>query len=77
MVHGGAGRFPSSLRIHSSKKRPCHAAVAVHYRGYWFFIDESDRESRVVFEFLVEMYNLEIRGGGAAALPVLTLSAGK
>jgi hypothetical protein len=71
-VRGGG-----ELRVHSCTKRPCHAAVAVHYRGYWFYIDDSDWESRKTFEFLVELYHFEIRAGGAANLPVLTLSVSK
>ncbi|MBI1831177.1 MAG: hypothetical protein HYR84_06995 [Planctomycetes bacterium] len=65
------------LRIRTAKARPHHAAVAVPYRGHWFFIDDCDGEAKATFEFLLELYHLEIRGGGAASLPVLTLSVGR
>lgn len=65
------------LRVRVSKVRPAHAAVAVRHRGHWFYIEDSDRTSKETFELLLELYNLEIRGGGAANIPVLTLSAGR
>ncbi|HMP67910.1 MAG TPA: hypothetical protein PKA76_01060 [Pirellulaceae bacterium] len=65
------------LRIHWSKKRPHHAAVAIHHRGHWFYIDDADAASKETFELLLELYHLEIRGGGAADLPVLTLPIGR
>jgi hypothetical protein len=49
----------------------------VYHRGYWFYIDDADSESKETFELLLELYNLEIRGGGAATMPVLTLPVGR
>jgi hypothetical protein len=51
--------------------------VAVRHRGHWFYIDDADRTSKETFELLLELYNLETRGGGAANIPVLTLNAGR
>ena len=65
------------LTIHSSKSRPRHAVVAVHHRDHWFFIDDADASSKETFELLLELYNLEIRGGGAASIPFLTLPVGR
>lgn len=65
------------LRVHWSTWRPHHAAVAIRYRGYWFYIDDADAASKETFELLLELYNLEIRGGGAATLPMLTLPIGR
>jgi hypothetical protein len=73
----GCGGSQDLLRVRVSKVRPAHAAVAVRHRGHWFYIEDSDRTSKETFELLLELYNLEIRGGGAGNIPVLTLSAGR
>jgi hypothetical protein len=65
------------IRVRVSKMRPCHAAVAVRHRGHWFYIDDADRTSKETFELLLELYNLETRGGGATNIPLLTLNAGR
>ena len=66
----------NQFRVHFSKHRPSHAAVAVKYRGYWFYIDDRDHESKTAFFQLKKMIILQLRGGGAEALPVLTLPIG-
>lgn len=49
----------------------------MHYQGHWFYIDACDDASKETFELLLKLYNLEIRGGGAGALPVLALPIGR
>jgi hypothetical protein len=73
----GCGVAQDLLRVRVSKVRPSHAAVAVRHRGHWFYIEDSDRTSKETFELILELYNLEIRGGGAGNIPVLTLNAGR
>jgi len=53
--------------------RPHHAAVAVQHRGYWFYVDETDLDSKSTFNLLLELFNLEIRAGGGAQIPLLTI----
>lgn len=65
------------LQVHWSRFPPHSAAVTLHYRGHWFYIDDADAASKETFELLLELYNLEIRGGGAASLPLLTLPIGR
>jgi hypothetical protein len=64
------------LRVCCQKRRPKHAEVAVKYRGYWFYIPNSDLNSRYTLNFLVELYNMEVRGGGGASVPLITIGAG-
>jgi hypothetical protein len=45
------------------KKPPPHAHVAVQYNGFWFYIDERDRDTKATFT----------KGGNA---PILTLPLG-
>lgn len=61
------------LRICVSKKRPTCAAVAIPYRGYWYYIHERDHDSLSTFLLLIQLFNLETQAGGGRGLPVLTL----
>ncbi len=61
--------------VRSSKHRPRHAEVAVHYRDHWFFIPENDVNSRsilAILEILVSLEDAEARTGG----PLLTIPVG-
>ena len=60
------------LRVRSSDSRPKRAAVAVSYRGHWFYIDDADLHSKSTFSMLFEVVNL-LEGGVEATGPVLTL----
>jgi len=63
------------LRVHSQKSRPRRVAVAIQYRGYWFFVDDDDLESKSTFSLLGQLFALragEIQGTG----PQLTLPVG-
>ena len=55
-------------------RRPC-ADVAVRYNGYWFYIDERDRDTKATFALLVELSRLEL-GAKAGTSPILTLPLG-
>jgi hypothetical protein len=50
--------------------------VAVHYDGYWYFIDERDRESKSTFALLLEVSRLELQPTESRA-PLLTLPIGR
>jgi hypothetical protein len=54
---------------------PPFAHVAVHYQGYWFYIDQRDRDTMATFSLLVELSRLEL-GAKAGSVPVLTLPLG-
>lgn len=64
------------FQIRSSDHCPSDAAVAVPYRGHWFYIADDDLSSKSTFALLMEIYNIEMRGGGGAGVPVLTLGVG-
>jgi len=60
------------LRIHSSRRHPASAYVSVSYRGHWWYIRDSDLDSKSTFSFLsqvLEMLSSDLKG----AAPVLTL----
>ena len=58
------------------KKPPANAHVAILYKGYWFYIDERDRDSKATFSLLVELSRLQLSGDKAGTGPVLTLPIG-
>jgi len=60
------------LRVHHSQRRPDNAAVSVHYRGRWWYIDDSDLNSKATFAFLSQ--SLELQSGELKqTAPVMTL----
>ena len=58
-----------------SKERPTNAHVAVQYKGYWFYIDDADQETKSTFSLLMELARMELAGGSSTG-PVLTLPVG-
>jgi len=66
-----AGNFA----VHAQKHRPRDAEVAVHYRGYWFYIASNDVNSRAVLAILEILFGLQ-ESDGKNAGPLLTLPLG-
>lgn len=64
------------VRTVKSKKRPPNAYVAVHYDGYWYYIDEKDRDTKSTFALLLEVSRLELQPTESRA-PMLTLPIGR
>ena len=63
------------MRIASSEEEPANASVKVHYRGTWFYIDDSDLESKSTFSLLGQLFALQ-SGEIKSSAPVLTLPVG-
>ncbi len=64
------------LRIRVYPVRPLSCAVAVSYRGHWFYIDDADRNSKATFLLLAQLFALQA-GSQAPGAPVLTLPVGR
>jgi hypothetical protein len=66
------------FRVYSAagKQPPECAYVAVHYRGYWFYLDDRDRETKATFTLLLETSRLQLSADKGGAAPVLTLPIG-
>lgn len=60
------------MHIRHSKSHPKHAHIATYYKGYWFYIDESDLASKRSFLLLMNLYNLQA-GVNKGRMPVLTI----
>ena len=64
------------FRVRSQAEQPTEAAVAVRYRGTWFYIDDRDMDSKYTFRLMEQVGSIlagEIEKGPA---PVLTLPVG-
>ena len=60
----------------SGKHPPEHAAVVVHYRDHWFYIDQRDHQSKATFALLLEVSRLELPESKPSG-PLLTLPVGR
>ena len=53
--------------------------MAVHYRGYWYYIDDRDQESKATFALMLQLSRVDFARqpiGGSRA-PLLTLPVGR
>lgn len=57
------------MQIHSQCEEPCNASVKVCYRGYWFYIDDRDLNSKSTFMLLSKLFNIQSAPGGPATTP--------
>ncbi len=58
-----------------SRTKPDCAHVAVEYKGYWYYIDDRDRDTKATFALLLEVSRLELESTKSRA-PILTLPLG-
>jgi hypothetical protein len=64
------------IRIHSQKMKPKHAFVATKYRGYWFYIDDDDLNSKRTFALVLTLTAVELAGGIVPPAPLVVVPAG-
>ncbi len=70
-----ADEIRSQVFIRSSSEKPDDAFLAIQYRDYWFYIEDTDFNSKRVFSFLLFLFTLA-ESGSQGLSPVLTLPAG-
>ena len=64
----------SDVHIRSSINTPRGALTAIKFRGYWFYISETDRLSKAAFSLLRSMWSIAITSSaGERNVPILTL----
>jgi hypothetical protein len=62
------------IRIISSREKPKRMSMAVKYRGYWFYIDETDQRTKALFRVLRTFWSISIAASAdQRAAPVLTI----
>ncbi|MFO1477333.1 MAG: hypothetical protein U1F98_11840 [Verrucomicrobiota bacterium] len=64
------------MTIHSRRDKPPRAAVAVRYRDWWFYIADDDQNSKVTFNLLNILFQLQASTGSGKS-PLLTLPVGQ
>jgi hypothetical protein len=78
---GGTGpeltRGLVQVRTCGGHKPPPTAYVAIKYRGYWFYIDDSDQVSKDTFALVLHVSRLDFARQQVGAAPVLTLPVGR
>jgi len=67
------GRFPPLIKVHNGPKNPDDAFVAVPYRDRWFWIEDRDIHSKVMFKFLMILFSFTERGESGQVAPVVTV----
>jgi len=63
------------LHVRPSQTPPEEAFVAAEHRGNWFYVDNSDTQSKRMFTLLMFLFELQAPAGGGVA-PLLTLPTG-
>ena len=66
--------FPPLVTVRQGSSRPDDAFVAVQYRNQWFWIDDRDARSKLIFSVLILMFSLTETPQGQPA-PVVTIPA--
>ena len=64
------------FRIRSQPEQPSDAAVAVRYRGAWFYIDDRDMDSKYTFRLVDQVGSILAGRIEKGPAPVLTLDVG-
>ena len=64
--------IPPLIHIRSGESKPDRTFVSVHYEDYWFWIENTDFDSKRMFSFLMLLFSLTETGDKAAA-PIVTV----
>jgi len=63
-----------AVRIHSGASKPSDTFAAVEYRGYWYWIDDRDWQTKRALTAVMFFFTLA-EGGGNEKLPLITIPA--
>ena len=66
--------FPPLLTVRCGPSAPGDAHVSVNYRNQWFWIEDRDKQSKQIFNFMMYMFSLT-ETGSASAAPIVTVPA--
>jgi hypothetical protein len=62
------------VRIHSGKDKPADTYAAVHYLGYWFWVDNGDWQTKRALTAVMFFFTLADTGA-TEKLPLITIPA--
>jgi len=74
VARGEVHDFPKSVQIKWCDHRPASAFLAVKYRGLWFYIDDGDRNTKMIFNTLYDLWQLSVKPPASQTTPVTTIS---
>jgi hypothetical protein len=74
LTPSGEESRPDKVRIHSSKDKPANAFAAVHYREHWFWIADSDWQTKRALTAVMFFFTLA-ETGVSERLPLITIPA--
>lgn len=60
--------------VHSSLERPCDSYATICYRGYWFWVDDRDLQTKRYFQFMLA-FLAQADTGTKDTLPLVTIRA--
>jgi hypothetical protein len=64
--------YKGLFRIRSAKEMPVGEMLKVQYRGYWFYVDDTDADSKATFGLLQLLFSLQSTSG-QERMPLLTI----
>jgi hypothetical protein len=65
------------VHVCAGHKPPETAYVAVKYRGYWYYVDDRDQETKATMALMLQLSRLNFGRQRSGAGPLLTLPAGR
>ncbi len=67
------------FEVHTARghKPPPSAYVAVPYRGWWYYIDDRDQQSKATFALVLQLSRLDFARQRLGGGPMLTLPVGR
>jgi hypothetical protein len=65
------------VHVCACHRRPANAFVAVKYRGYWYYVDDRDQDSKTTLALVLQLSRLEFGRQRTGAGPQLTLPVGR
>jgi hypothetical protein len=72
--HAAPETRQNAVKIHSGKDKPATAFAAVHYRDYWFWIDDNDLLTKRAMTAIMYFFTLAETGENTK-LPLITIPA--
>lgn len=74
VTYPAIGPIGEKIHIHASKDEPKQAALAIKHRGYWFYIDDRDMQTKLYYRTIRTLWSTSIAGvADRKAAPVLTI----
>ena len=71
---GSIAAFCRATESQFAKNRPTDTFAAVHYRDYWFWVDDGDWKTKRAFTAVMFFFTLA-ETGGSEKLPLITIPA--